>query len=110
MDEGESNRRSARVVLRIPISLFVGQDPPRDGLTAVVNRHGALVLSPTGHEEGTILWVRNEVNQETTRCRVVWVGLADPSGTHKIGIEFIDETQTFWGATYVEVTSAQTNH
>jgi hypothetical protein len=100
------NRRSTRVVAQIPLSFFVGQGPPQRGVTAVVNQHGALVLSPTTHEAGTTLWVRNELSLNATRCRVVWVGLADPGGLHKLGIEFVDETPMFWGSTSEEATTA----
>ena len=41
-----NTRRSPRVLLRIAISLTLEEDPPEHGLTAVVNQHGALVLSP----------------------------------------------------------------
>ena len=93
-------RRSPRVLARIPVSLIVGQDPPVPGLTAVVNRHGALILSPVQYEEGTILLVRNEFTSDVNRCRVAGVGPVDPSGAHKLGVEFVDEAPTFWGEMY----------
>jgi len=110
MDEvGVRNtRRSPRVLLRIPICLrsIVKEDQPEHGLTAVVNQHGALVLSPIQWEQGTVLLIRNELNGASSRCRVVWVGPADPSGAYKLGIEFIDEASTFWGSGYQEAISA----
>ena len=93
-------RRSTRVLARIPVSLVTGQDPPADGLTAVVNRHGALVLSPTLYKEGTILRIRNELNSEATHCRVTWVAPTDLSGACKLGLEFLDAAPTFWGNVY----------
>jgi hypothetical protein len=80
-------------------------DQPEHGLTAVVNQHGALVLSPIQYQQETILWVRNELNSETARCRVVWVGPADSSGAYKLGIEFIDQASKFWGDLYGEAVS-----
>jgi hypothetical protein len=99
-------RRSKRVLARIPIRLTVGQDPPQRGLTAVVNRHGALVLSPIPYEESTIVWIRNELTSETTCCLVVWAGAVDTDGTHKLGVEFVDEAPTFWGSAYEEAVIA----
>jgi hypothetical protein len=108
MDEvGVSDtRRSPRVLLRIPICLMVTEDQPEHGLTAVVNQHGALVLSPIQCEQGTVLLIRNELNGASSRCRVVWAGPADPSGAYKLGIEFTDEASTFWGSGYQEAISA----
>ena len=102
----DDGRRSIRVVAPIPVSLMAGEDPPRHGLTAVVNRHGALLLSPASYEPGTIVWLRNDLNSETVRCRVVWVGLADSSGTQKLGVEFTDDAPTFWDPIYAEAVRA----
>jgi len=95
-----NNRRSVRVLARIPVSLAVGQYPPEHGVTAVVNRHGALLLSPLRFEEGTTFSIRNELSSETTCCRVTWIDSMDPSGVHKLGVEFVEEAPTFWGSAY----------
>ena len=99
------SRRSLRVVASIPVSLIVGEDPPRSGLTAVVNRHGALLLSPTRFEPGSIVWVQNNFNSAMMRCRVIWVGVSDDKH-HKVGVEFVDEALTFWDPTYSEAVEA----
>ena len=93
-------RRSRRVLLRIPVSLLVGQDPPVPGVTAIVNRHGALASSPIQLEEGTILWIRNELSLEAARCRVVYVGPTGPGDERRLGIDFVDGAPTFWGSAY----------
>jgi hypothetical protein len=100
-------RRSPRVLARIPVSLTVGQDPPVHGVTGVVNRNGALLLSPALYEEGTIFWVRNELSSDAVRCRVTWIGPVDTNGVHKLGIEFVDEAPTFWGRVYEEAVSPE---
>jgi hypothetical protein len=102
----EDSRRSGRVVAVVPVSLVAGEDPPRHGWTAVINRHGALVLCTTHFEEGTVVWLRNELNSRTTRCRIVWTGLTDDSGTHKLGVEFVDEMPTIWDPIYAEAMRA----
>ncbi len=93
-------RRSTRVLVGIPVSLGVGQGPPLPGLTAVVNRHGALLSSSIQCEEGATLWIRNELNSEVTRCRVVYVGPVDARREQRLGIEFVDEAPVFWGNGY----------
>ena len=86
-----TNRRSPRVLARIPVTLTAGQAPPVAALTAVVNRHGALLLSALPYDVGAVLRLQNELTVTTTNCGVVWVGEADPSGAHKLGVEFIDD-------------------
>jgi hypothetical protein len=81
------------------VYLTVGQGPPLPTVTAVINRHGALVLSMLLHDEGTVLRIQNELTSEATDCRVVWVEV-DVSGTYKLGIEFIHNTPAFWGEVY----------
>ena len=68
-------------------------------MTAVVNRHGALLLSPVEYEEGAILLLRNELTAEATNCRVTWIGSTESGTVHKLGVEFVDAAPTFWGRT-----------
>ena len=97
-------RRSPRIIACIPVLLgVVGQDQMVRGRTAVVNRHGALVLSPVRYAAGTFLTIQNESSLEATVCRVTWLGEDDISEIHKLGVEFVDDdTSTFWGAVYEE--------
>jgi hypothetical protein len=83
------------------VSLTNGNGPPVYALTAVVNRHGALLLSSSPYLKGSVVVLHNE-RSETVRCRVVWLGEPDASGAHKVGIEFIDDAPTFWGRLYEE--------
>lgn len=96
---GIEGRRSPRVVLRIGILI---EDPPPacPGRTAVVNRHGALVLSPRSYELGTSLRLRNLESGERVACRVVWSGGQDETSSHKLGVEFSEERPDFWGRDY----------
>jgi hypothetical protein len=94
------NRRTLRVLARIPVSLRIGQNPPEHGVTAVVNRQGALLLSPVEYEEGAIASIRNELTTEATDCRVTWIGSTESGTVHKLGVEFLDAPPTFWGKDY----------
>ena len=96
---GIEGRRSPRVVLRIGI--LIEEPPPAcPGRTAVVNRHGALVLSPRSYELGTSLRLRNLESEARVACRVVWTGGQDEAGSHKLGVEFSEERPDFWGRDY----------
>lgn len=96
---GIEGRRSPRVVLRIGI--LIEEPPPAcPGRTAVVNRHGALVLSPRSYELGTALRLRNLESGGRVACRVVWSGGQDETRSHKLGVEFSEERPDFWGRDY----------
>ena len=97
-----ADRRSPRVLARIPVSLIASQGSSDNALTAVINRHGALILAAIRYDEGMILTIQNELTMDSTSCRVVWVGDPDPSGVYKIGVEFVDEAPKFWGNVYEE--------
>ena len=46
------------------------------------------------------MWLRNELNSEVTRCRVVYVGPEESRREQRVGIEFADEAPMFWGSAY----------
>jgi hypothetical protein len=106
----EQHRRSPRVLARIPVKVRVGEGPPLPALTAVVNRHGALLLSLAFYGEGTVLWLQNEFSDDAAYCSVVWVGPLDPSGAHKLGVEFVDEVPEFWGDVYEKLLASAPQH
>jgi hypothetical protein len=85
------------------VNLTIGQDLAVRGSTAVVNRHGALVLSPTGCAAGTVLTIQNGITFQATEGRVVWVSKDDLRELHKLGVEFVDDAPAFWGSVYEEL-------
>jgi hypothetical protein len=87
------------VLLRIGV-LVEEPSPACPARTAVVNRHGALVLSPRSYDLGARLRLRNLESGERVDARVVWAGGTDESGSHKLGIEFTEERPNFWGQEY----------
>jgi hypothetical protein len=96
---GIEGRRSPRVLLRIGI-LIEEPAPACPSRTAVVNRHGALLLSPRSYDLGTEIRVKNLESGQRVSCRVVWAGGQDDSGSHKLGVEFSEERPEFWGREY----------
>jgi len=95
-DPGEARRRSKRVVAEIPIHVAAGGVEGL-GETAVVNEHGALILSAVSAEDGDEIRVTNMVSGESVGCRVVWAGNEDETGLKKYGIELLEERPLFWG-------------
>jgi hypothetical protein len=101
MSSGETareGRRSPRIVARIPLDVHPLQS--LTATTAVINLHGALILSPVPWVSGTILAMRNKKNNRSIRARVVWSGPQESSGLHKLGVEFEDPESGFWGDDY----------
>jgi len=92
-------RRSPRIVARIPLELRPVQEP-HTAETAVINLHGALILSPVPWPSGTILEIGNQKTRRSIRARVVWTGPEDGSGSYKLGVEFEDAESGFWGNDY----------
>lgn len=96
--EGAERRRSPRILREVMIRL------DREGfsctaLTAVINRHGALVLAPAAFPEEATLELTNLENDRQARCRVVWCGEPDGEGRHKLGLELVEDDDV-WGDRY----------
>ena len=92
-------RRSPRIVASIPLEVQPVQEP-HTAISAVINLHGALILSPVPWPAGTVVEIRNQKNKRTIRARVVWTGPEDGSGSYKLGVEFEAAESGFWGDDY----------
>jgi hypothetical protein len=91
------NRRSPRIVRRVPIKLIVG-DETVDAVSSVINQHGALIMAPVAISADLVVRVENLRTERLVDARVVWsIGEAD--GGWKIGLEFLEELD-FWGSDY----------
>lgn len=99
MQTGPENRRSPRVLLRVPIEIQ-GIGKPVRSHTVVVNRQGAMVLSPRRFEAEELVRIQNLSNEEKTLCCVVWCGGEELPGLYKLGLEILGGPQRFWGAPY----------
>jgi PilZ domain-containing protein len=97
-EAGTEGRRSPRIVVRVPLEV-----QPLESLsatTAVINLHGALILSPVPWVSGTILKIRNQKTKRSIEARVVWTGSDDGTGSYKLGVEFEEPESGFWGSDY----------
>lgn len=98
-EAAQEERRSPRVVAGIPLDLRPVQES-NTAVTAVINLHGALILSPVPWPSGTMLQIQNQKNKRTIRARVVWTGPQEPSESYKLGVEFESPESGFWGDDY----------
>jgi hypothetical protein len=97
-ETSKEGRRSPRIVVRVPLEV-----QPLESLsatTAVINLHGALIVSPVPWVSGTILKIRNQKTKRSIEARVVWTGSDDGTGSYKLGIEFEEPESGFWGSDY----------
>ena len=95
------NRRSERVLIRVPIEVrgeaFDNTPFSGPGDTAVVSRHGALVLLPVRLKPDSQLTLTNKFSQETETFRVVWSAEKPKDGRYESGIEALNPRDDFWG-------------
>ena len=91
----KENRRSPRIVLRVPLEIRA-IEATREATTAVVNRHGTLILAPAPYPVGTTLDLRNMETLRSTPGRVVWSADPDAQGDCKVGIAFKRRVTNFW--------------
>jgi hypothetical protein len=106
----KEGRRSPRIVAHIPLDVRPLQEAST-AVTAVINLHGALILSHVPWPSGTALQIRNQKTNRSIRARVVWTGAKDGSGSYKLGVEFEGPESGFWGDHYSgkPVQTAETN-
>ncbi len=77
------------------------QDPDLPAHTRVLNRHGALVMSPRPWTAETRVHMHNPKTGRSALCRVVWEGGEEAStGVYKLGLELLDPDPGFWGDDY----------
>jgi hypothetical protein len=92
-------RRSRRMIARVPLGLQPMKFP-EEAETAVINLHGALIITLTEWPVGTILRITNQQTNREIGGRVGWVGPQDSTGRFKVGIEFVTPVTDFWGTAY----------
>jgi CheY-like chemotaxis protein len=98
-DEPKVRRRSSRILATIPLRIRSGGES-LEVFTAVINLHGALILSGVNWPAETLLMVTNSRTRLSVHARVVWAAMQKSGGTHKLGIEFVAPSPEFWGEQY----------
>src|ERR1022692_3364787 len=83
-------RRSPRIVSRFPLVL-ISDGAPVVAFTAVISRHGAMVIAGESYPSGAHVEMQNQKTKESTPCRVVWIGGQDRPGLYKLGLEMLED-------------------
>jgi hypothetical protein len=101
--DGRTERRSARIALKIPVRVEYFADNPGRltsfSVTTTVNAHGALLRLPWGVPAGRELLLENLASLETQMVRVVFVEYAGDD-YFDVGVEFTEPRPKFWGASF----------
>ena len=104
-------RRSDRVLLRIPVTLYglnkENQHVTVDAETADISRGGALINAPSAFRLGTILEVTSKYTKQCEKFRVIWMSEHQKHGQFEIGIEMLTPREDFWGITFPSRSAAK---
>lgn len=92
-------RRSARIVLRVPLLVNVVDSPPESPWesveTVMVSKHGAMIRAKSGFQVGDTLDIRVRNGERSGRARVVWTSSQVTPHGIELGFELLDE-EGFW--------------
>ena len=88
------SRRSTRVPLKVVIAIEGGPESLScEGVTIIVNLHGALVATAIALSAGTRISIHVHLTDKRSAARVVYV---DPEKPLQCGIE-LEKPQNIWG-------------
>jgi hypothetical protein len=99
MSATKEHRRSPRILATVPLVIHSAGES-LEVVTAVINLHEALILSPVNWPQGTMLIIDSKKTGLRIRGRVVWSGSKEPTGFHKLGVEFESGAPQFWADQY----------
>ena len=85
------SRRSTRVPLKVIIAIEGGAEC--EGVTIVVNLHGAFIATAIGLSIGTRISIHVHLTDKRSAARVVYV---DPKNPLRCGIE-LEKPRNIWG-------------
>jgi hypothetical protein len=101
---GIENRRSPRVVRRVPLRIEESNGRQHEGFSAVINTHGALLIADLNFPDDTVVLLENLLSGTRSRARVIWSSSQDGAAGFKLGVEFLDGVD-FWGDDYDPATA-----
>ena len=104
-EDAKARRRSARIILRIPLIVNVAGDTPETEWepveTITVSQHGAMIRTKQNFQVGDTLEIRVRDKDRSTQARVAWRSTKlTPQGV-ELGFEILGE-DAFWEITFPE--------
>lgn len=99
----EVRRRSARMVLRVPLLVnVVGTSPETEWEpveTIMVSEHGGMIRARQSFQKGATLEIRMRNKDQFAQARVVWTSTTLTPQGMELGFEIIDQ-DGFWGVKF----------
>jgi hypothetical protein len=95
---GEERRRSQRVVIRVPVTVYcvvAGKNVKFAASTVSVNDHGAMLLCPQSMAANSTFELQNDRTEEKVKCRIVRTPVESAEG-HMVPVEFLAAAPDFW--------------
>lgn len=107
----KERRRSERVILRIPITIFglnkENQHVSVEAETADISRGGAMLHAASSFRPGAILEITSKFTKQCEKFRVVWMGDQQRQGMFEVGVEMLTPRDDFWGITFPSRSTAK---
>ncbi len=104
-EDARARRRSARIVLRIPLIVNVAGDTPETEWepveTITVSQHGAMIRTKQNFQVGDTLEIRVRDKDRSTQARVAWKSTKLTAQGVELGFEIMGE-DGFWEITFPE--------
>ena len=96
MQTNEERRRAQRVLLRMPVLVYLeGKPNPIHGTTHTVSASGAMLILPQGLATGTKISVENPKTQKKVEAHVVRPPVMNAEGS-LVPVEFTTPSPQFW--------------
>ncbi len=95
---GDERRRSQRVMIRVPVTLYVtlaNKEVTIHAVTVAVNDHGAMLLCSRTLPTDTRLELQHDRTRQQLPCRIKRVPRESPEG-YLVPVEFDTPTAGFW--------------
>jgi len=103
MSDPANNRRSQRLLLRVPVEIRrrtpSGQPLVENTTTLAINAHGALINVSPPVADGEQLVVKNVRSGEEETAKIVYLGPMEGL-TMQVGIEFLRPSPQIWGVVF----------
>jgi hypothetical protein len=104
----KDTRRSARVVMKVPLTVewaVEGKQIIEKAETETINAHGAMLIIGTLPPETAIILLHNEATDQKSLARIVSFGGPAPQKRERMAVELSSPSYKFWGIYFPPVDS-----
>jgi hypothetical protein len=102
--EGKDRRRAKRLELIVPVEVAWegehGAAQKEQARARNLNIHGALLHMKTYPRQGSEIWLKNSLSEETVRAHVAAIERSVDGKLEGVAVEFAAPSESFWGVTF----------